>query len=147
MKIANSEQRTINSAAFTLIELLVVIAIIALLAVLILFSIENIRAKSRDARRVSDIKSIQEGLAMYHNDYQLYPVADGYITGNDTMSTALLGDGAMQGVPIDPLNKTIKGVIYKYYYQSVQGKTYLIEYYLETDSVQGKNQGLNKVVP
>ena len=143
----NNEQRTIKSAAFTLIELLVVIAIIALLAVLVLFSIENIRAKSRDARRVTDIKSIQEGLAMYHNDYQLYPVYDGYITGSDTMSTALISDGVMQGVPIDPLNKTMEGVIYKYYYQSTQGKTYLIQYYLETDSVQGKSQGLNTASP
>lgn len=143
----NNEQQTIKSAAFTLIELLVVIAIIALLAVLVLFSIEDIRAKSRDARRVTDIKSVQEGLAMYHNDYQLYPVYDGYITGSDAMSSVLVTDGVMQAVPIDPLNETMGGVIYKYYYQSVQGKTYLIEYYLETDSVQGKNQGLNTVIP
>lgn len=143
----NNEQRIIKNVAFTLIELLVVVAIIALLAVLILFSVENIRAKSRDARRVSDIKSIQEGLAMYHNDYQLYPVADGYITGSDVLSNGLVGDEVMQAVPIDPLNKTMEGVIYKYYYQSVQGKTYLIEYYLETDSVQSKSKGLNAVVP
>jgi len=136
----NNEQRTKKSVAFTLIELLVVVAIIALLAVLVLFSIENIRTKGRDARRVTDIKSIQEGLAMYHNDYQLYPVADGYITGNDVLSNALVGDGVMSAVPIDPINKTMEGVIYKYYYQSVQGETYLIEYYLETDSIQGKHQ-------
>jgi len=143
----NNKQRIKKSVGFTLIELLVVVAIIALLAVLILFSVENIRAKSRDSRRVSDIKSIQEGLAMYHNDYQLYPVADGYITGSDVLSNGLVGDGVMQAVPIDPLNKTMEGVIYKYYYQSVQGKTYLIEYYLETDSVQSKSKGLNAVVP
>jgi len=143
----NNKQQAIKSAAFTLIELLVVIAIIALLAVLVLFSIENIRAKSRDARRVNDIKSIQGGLAMFHNDYQLYPVYDGYITGSDVFSNALVADGAMQGVPIYPLNDTREAVTYKYYYQSVQGKTYLIEYYLETDSVQGKSQGLNTTSP
>jgi len=143
----NNKQRIIKSAAFTLIELLVVVAIIALMAVLVLFSVESIRAKSRDVRRVSDIKSIQEGLAMYHNDYQLYPAYDGYITGSDALSNSLTGDGIMQAVPIDPLDKTMGGVIYKYYYQSVQGKTYLIEYYLETDSVQGKSKGLNTVVP
>jgi len=143
----NNEQRTIKSAAFTLIELLVVIAIIALLAILVLFSIENIRAKSRDARRVTDIKSIQEGLAMFHNDYQLYPVYDGYITGSDVMSSALVAAGVMQAVPIDPLNETMEAVIYKYHYQSTQGKTYLIQYYLETDSVQSKSQGLNAVIP
>ncbi len=143
----NNKQQIIKSAAFTLIELLVVVAVIALLAVLVLFSIENIRAKSRDARRVTDIKSIQEGLAMFHNDYQLYPVYDGYITGSDVMSSALIADGVIQGVPIDPLNDTMEAVTYKYYYQSTQGKTYLIQYYLETDSIQSKNQGLNTVIP
>jgi len=84
---------------------------------------------------------------MYHNNYQLYPVYDGYITGSDVFSNALVADGAMQGVPIYPLNDTREAVTYKYYYQSVQGKTYLIEYYLETDSVQGKSQGLNTTSP
>jgi len=58
---------------FTLIELLVVVFIVALLAVLVLINIQSIRAKSRDSRRVADMKSIQEGLAMYHNNYQGYP--------------------------------------------------------------------------
>jgi len=132
---------------FTLIELLVVIAIIALLAVIVLFSIENIKAKSRDVRRASDIKSVQEGLAMYHNNHQIYPVYDGYITGSDAMSIALVGDGVMQAVPADPLDRDMEGVTYKYYYQSIQGKAYLIEYYLETNSIQGKSQGLNTASP
>ncbi len=74
---------------FTLIELLVVVAILGLLASIVLFSVDGVRSKSRDTRRVTDIKSIQEGLAMYHNDSQAYPIFDGYITGSDTMSTAL----------------------------------------------------------
>jgi len=41
----------------------------------------------------------------------------------------------------------MEAVTYKYYYQSTQGKTYLIQYYLETDSIQSKNQGLNTVIP
>jgi len=125
----------------------VVVAIIALLAVLILFSIENIRAKSRDARRVTDIKSIQEGLAMYHNDYQLYPVYDGYITGDDAMSVALSGDVVMSKAPVDPINADMAGITYKYYYQSLSGATYFIQYYLETNSIHDKAAGLNEVSP
>lgn len=50
---------------FTLIELLVVIAIIGVLASIVLASLNTARRKSRDARRVSDVKQIQLGLELY----------------------------------------------------------------------------------
>jgi prepilin-type N-terminal cleavage/methylation domain-containing protein len=136
--------QTMRNSGFTLIELLVVAAIIALLAMLGFFAIGNIKAKSRDVRRVADIKSIQEGLLMYYDNHQLYPIYDGYLSGSDDMSTALVNDGVIRTVPIDPLNKVVGETTYKYYYQSTQGRTYLIEYYLETDSIQGKSKGLNE---
>jgi len=132
---------------FTLIELLVVVAVIALLAAIVLFNIDGIKSKSRDARRVADIKSIQEGLAMYHNDHQNYPIFDNYITGSDTMSEALKDDGGMNGVPVDPIDDLMGAITYRYYYQSTQGRDYVIEYYLETDSIQGHPLGLNSVGP
>lgn len=136
-----------DKKGFTLIELLVVVFIIALLAVLILINIGQIRAKSRDTRRVSDIKSIQEGLAMYENNHSAYPIYDGYITGSDDMSNALVSEDVMRGVPTDPFNNMIDGIDYRYYYQSNQGDTYVVEYFLETSSVLGKSQGLNQAIP
>lgn len=58
---------------FTLIELLVVIAIIGLLSTLAVVALNNARAKSRDARRISDIKQIQTALELYYNDAGEYP--------------------------------------------------------------------------
>jgi len=53
--------------AFTIVEVLVVIGIIAILTVIIFPSISNIRAKNRDAEKVSDIAAIQLGLSLYKN--------------------------------------------------------------------------------
>ena len=47
-----------SSRGFTLIELLVVIAIIGMLSSVILASLNTARSKSRDARRLEDLKQI-----------------------------------------------------------------------------------------
>lgn len=130
---------------FTLIELLIVIAIISLLSLILMFSIPEIKMKSHDAQRLSDVNTLQTALALYHNDFRNYPIYSGYITGFDTMSLTLIGAGILSNVPFDPLND--ESGIYRYYYQSTQGKTYMIVYYLETDSIPGKPAGENIVMP
>ena len=62
-----------NLKGFTLIELLVVIAIIGILASIVLASLNSARVKSRDARRVADIKQLQLALELYYNDNAVYP--------------------------------------------------------------------------
>ena len=61
--------------AFTLIELLVVIAIIGLLASVLMVSIGNARLKSREVKRLADIRQIRSALEMYVNDNGNYPGA------------------------------------------------------------------------
>lgn len=110
---------------FTLIELLVVIAIIGLLSTLAVVSLGNARLKSRDARRVSDIKQIQTALELYYNDVGGYPaaVASGStITGPSTTGTTVY----MAAVPSNP---TPNGATYGYTMTS--GSTYALTYTLE----------------
>ncbi|MFA5644399.1 MAG: FISUMP domain-containing protein [Patescibacteria group bacterium] len=64
-----------NKKAFTLIELLVVIAIIGILATLAIVSLQNARARARDAKRIADIKQIQTALELYFNDNGAYPAS------------------------------------------------------------------------
>jgi len=61
------------SCGFTLMEVLVVVAIIALLASVIMSSLNTARSKSRDSRRVADIKQLQLALSLYYNDKDTYP--------------------------------------------------------------------------
>lgn len=128
---------------FTLVELLVVVAIIGLLTGMVVISIQNVKAKARDAQRVADINSIATALSLYHNDFNAYPIFDGYTTGTDVLSIALKDAGTISTAPTDPLNTGN----YQYYYQSTDGTDYYLEYYLETNSVSGKSQGRNYLVP
>jgi prepilin-type N-terminal cleavage/methylation domain-containing protein len=63
-----------NKKGFTLIELLVVIAIIGLLSTLAVVALNNARQKSRDAKRVADVKQMQTAMELFYNDCNGYPV-------------------------------------------------------------------------
>lgn len=89
---------------FTFIELMTVIAIIGILTAIVLPNLNNARIKGRDAKRISDIKSIQLALAIYYDTHR----ATGY-----PLSLAALGSGYsgyLPSIPIDPVGN----VAYKY---------------------------------
>jgi type II secretion system protein G len=73
-----------NKKGFTLIELLVVIAIIGLLSTLAVVALNSARQKSRDSKRVADIKQIQTALELYFADsVNGYPSNDNLELGVD----------------------------------------------------------------
>jgi prepilin-type N-terminal cleavage/methylation domain-containing protein len=72
-KFDRSKVTSKKSAGFTLIELLVVIAIIALLTTLAVTALDSARRKSRDSKRVTDVKQFQTALELYFNDEEGYP--------------------------------------------------------------------------
>jgi uncharacterized protein (TIGR02145 family)/prepilin-type N-terminal cleavage/methylation domain-containing protein len=84
---------------FTLIELLVVIAIIGILTTVTTFSVANLRAKSRDTKRITDIKKIQLALENYYRDEQSYP--DSINFGSDLVGS-ISSTTYMAPVPSNP---------------------------------------------
>ncbi|MDD5430639.1 MAG: type II secretion system protein [Candidatus Pacebacteria bacterium] len=62
-----------SNKGFTLIEVLVVISIIGLLASVILIGLGGFRARGRDAKKVSELKTIQNGLELYYARHNAYP--------------------------------------------------------------------------
>ena len=87
---------------FTLIELLVVIAIIGVLAAVVLVSLSSARAKSRDARRISDAHQVQTALELFFNDTGGYP--DAITPGTSTIACGT--STYMNPVPKDPSTNT-----------------------------------------
>ncbi len=82
---------------FTLIELLVVIAIIGVLASVVLASLNSARQKSRDARRIADVKELQLALELYYDaNSSSYPVG--------TTLSGVLNPLYIAAVSTDPQN-------------------------------------------
>jgi len=109
-------KKRLQARGFTLIELLVVIAIIAILASIILASLNQARSKSRDARRVADLKQVQLALELYNNDNSGYPVQGTYGTLllASGAGALLVSGGYISAIPRDPGT-------YAYSYASLTG--------------------------
>jgi prepilin-type N-terminal cleavage/methylation domain-containing protein len=85
-----------SQKGFTLIELLIVIAVIGILASVILVGLGPIQKQGRDARRISDLRQIQNGLELYYNRNSAYPTANWGTLNIDLSSVGV------SNVPQDP---------------------------------------------
>lgn len=88
-----------KNKAFTLVELLIVLSIMGVLLSVVLASTTLARAKSRDTKRISDMKEIQLGLAVYFDVNRVYPAS----------LNTLTSQGFLPSLPTDP-----QGTAYEY---------------------------------
>jgi len=135
-----------NAKGFTLIELLVVIAIIGILSSVVLASLNTARAKARDAKRVSEMSSLQIALELYYSTNNAYPIGS-CISGpwwncwGSAGEPRLLPSSVISVMPQDPsflddgnaCSASDTGSrLYAYY--SDNGQRYILATYLENVS-------------
>jgi prepilin-type N-terminal cleavage/methylation domain-containing protein len=95
----------VNTAAagwgFTLIELLVVVAIVGLLGSLVAATVANTRARARDAKRLTEIRSVKAGMDLYFTGGG-YPPTSLFVAGTqiDCSGTPVLTVPADPQVPV-----------------------------------------------
>jgi len=102
-----------NKKGFTLIELLIVVAVIGILASVVLVGLGPVQKQGRDARRISDLRQVQNGLELYYNAKSKYPPNSDW----NTFSTELKNGAGISNVPKDPRSPSYE---YKYWTNDTQ---------------------------
>jgi prepilin-type N-terminal cleavage/methylation domain-containing protein len=87
-----------SQKGFSLIELIIVVAVFALLAAIILSTFDKVQFKAHDARRISEMGSIQKQLEIYYIGHGQYPDAHVASCGWDVGNAV---HPFMQGTGID----------------------------------------------
>ena len=133
--------RICHRRGFTLIELLVVIAIIGLLSTLAVVALNSARQRSRDAKRVSDIRQIQTALELGYAEIGGYPPAPtGIVLGTASTDVMCVNGGSVFQADATGCTTTLMGLVpanptpngADYTYPSASGSaTYSITFNLE----------------
>jgi len=139
-----------NKKGFTIIEILIFIAIIALLVVLAAVALNSARESYRDAKRLTDVRSVHSALELYYNEFGSYPIQEADIgtTSSNCLSedgfeasSACVGDSIF--LNFVPAETGKKGSTYHYYGEQ---NDYCISFMLEkSNSTIDLDAGPNKM--
>ncbi len=119
LKAKSSQLKAVRG--FTLIEILIVVAIIGLLASTIFIGLRGTPGRGRDARRISDLRSIQTGLGVFALKTGAYPAK---------LSDLKTGGIGVAVIPKDPVTK----IDYFYSYRTANKDGYVLGAKLESAS-------------
>jgi prepilin-type N-terminal cleavage/methylation domain-containing protein len=128
---------------FTLVELLVVVGIIGLLSSVTLVGLGSFRARGRDARRIADLREVQNALELFYTANQQYPATSGSTadgTAWTNMVSAITGAGV--GVGSLPTGGPAPNTVYNYGSDS-GGQSYVLQSTLEDPNNPALNNDLD----
>ncbi len=108
---AAATRRSPLRAGFSLVELVVVMLIMSTLAGLAVPLVGNRLRAARDARRMTDLRTVQEAIEQYKLDKGAYPAASqnaGYggwdVSHDGDFIPVLVAEGYLASTVVDPLN-------------------------------------------
>lgn len=91
---------------FTLVEMILVTVIIGILAgiVITVINIPRVQARSRDSKRIGDLKMVQSALELYFADHREYPYRHvfGRVSDSAVLGGPLITGGYISDLPKDP---------------------------------------------
>lgn len=97
-----------SQRGFTLIEILIAISLIGILLSVTISASITLQKSSRDARRKSDLRSIQSALQQYYADQFNFPTA---INGSVSFSSGAVQKTYLGNIPQDPSTRTNYGFL------------------------------------
>ena len=109
-----------NKKGFTLIELLVTISIISLLSSITLASLNDVKAKARDAKRVSEMKAMQYAIQIAKTNGIQLPDSYDYIIN---ALSGILVPTYIPSIPVDPNPSAVSALTYFYCNKNTQSAT------------------------
>jgi len=109
-------KKSASQKGFTILELVVVAGIIILILSIIASRLDVSRAKARDTKKVSELKTLQTALELYNLDSGYPKVAEGGLYTNSatesSMSLVLNGivnAGYLSAIPVPPKGSSLSG--------------------------------------
>lgn len=123
----------VKNKGFTLVELLVVISIIGIMSTVAVVALGGARGKARDAKRISDLRTMQSAIIYYFNttSSSAYPAPASWASST---SQGGIGDLMEGGIPKDPQPAN-------HYVYCVSSTKYVISATLE-DAANRPNNGV-----
>ena len=105
-----------GTSGFSLIELVVVVMIMTILAGVIIPAVADRQALARDARRLTDMRTLQNAIEAYCLDTGDYPVVENAGVWDDSSNGKLIPELVDSGYIREPILDPINDATYQYKY-------------------------------